>query len=221
MRPLLLVLTVIQNAKTRSFARMVLEGAGHRIIEAAGEGQAYSLLSNGLDPDLLLCEVSPQDHSENAEYREFLKYIPAEGICLITKMSDQELRSQASALGIKRFLAKPVTREDLESAVESLNIRADTERSLKIKRKSSKWAPHVQPPVPGIPEDMPAVPFWKNLGGNNFFLAASPRMLEIYRQVKLLADIDVNVLILGESGTGKEVIAQLIHRNSRRSARNF
>ena len=46
-------------------------------------------------------------------------------------------------------------------------------------------------------------------------------MLEIHRQVKLLADIDLNVLILGESGTGKEVIAQLIHKNSRRSGEKF
>ncbi|MGB0055107.1 MAG: sigma 54-interacting transcriptional regulator, partial [Terracidiphilus sp.] len=68
----------------------------------------------------------------------------------------------------------------------------------------------------GNPVDMPAVPYVEELGGNSFFLAASPQMLEIHRQIMLLADIDVNVLILGESGTGKEVVAQLIHKNSRR-----
>jgi transcriptional regulator with GAF, ATPase, and Fis domain len=68
---------------------------------------------------------------------------------------------------------------------------------------------------------MPATPYIEELGGSNFFLAASPQMLEIHRQVKLLADIDVNVLILGESGTGKEVVAQLIHKNSRRSPERF
>ena len=46
-------------------------------------------------------------------------------------------------------------------------------------------------------------------------------MLEIHRQVKLLAGVDVNVLILGESGTGKEVIAHLIHRNSQRHREKF
>jgi transcriptional regulator with GAF, ATPase, and Fis domain len=68
---------------------------------------------------------------------------------------------------------------------------------------------------------MPAMPYLEELGGSNFFLAASPQMLEIHRQVKLLADIDVNVLILGESGTGKEVIAQLIHKHSGRSGEEF
>jgi transcriptional regulator with PAS, ATPase and Fis domain len=46
-------------------------------------------------------------------------------------------------------------------------------------------------------------------------------MLDIHRQAKVLAKVDVNVLILGESGTGKEVIAHLIHKHSRRSAYKF
>jgi len=46
-------------------------------------------------------------------------------------------------------------------------------------------------------------------------------MLKIYRQIRLLADVDAPVLILGESGTGKEVIAHLIHKHSRRSQHRF
>jgi len=71
------------------------------------------------------------------------------------------------------------------------------------------------------PKNTLYVPYIEELGENTFFLAASPKMLEIHRQVKLLADIDVNVLILGESGTGKEVIAQLIHKHSRRFKEKF
>ena len=56
---------------------------------------------------------------------------------------------------------------------------------------------------------------------NRYFLALSPAMLEIYRQVKLLEGIDISVLILGESGTGKEVIAHLLHKHSRRAKQRF
>ncbi len=203
---------------------MVLEGAGHRVIEAAGSSQANSLLSNGLEPDLLLCEASAVNSSETSQFRQYLKYAPAEKICLITRLSDQRILAEAGQLGIERILTVPLTREDVESAVEWLTLAGRQARAvsnvssefseLAISAANLAHSPH-------IPEDMPAVPYLENLGGSNFFLAASPQMLEIHRQVKLLADIDVNVLILGESGTGKEVIAQLIHNNSRRSKEKF
>ena len=225
MRPLLLVLTVIQDTQTRAFARMVLEGAGHRVVDAAGCTQAGALLSNGLDPDLVICEASSADPSEAIQCLEFLNCSPTGSICLVTKMSEHGLRSDATALGVKHFLDKPVTRFDLESLINVISCTQVQPGAASV----------IEPISPGngvrgmgelggglgIPDDMPPVPYIEELGGNNFFLAASPKMLEIHRQVKLLADIDVNVLILGESGTGKEVIAQLIHKNSRRSAEKF
>jgi two-component system, NtrC family, response regulator AtoC len=223
-RPLLLILSVIQNAKTRAFARMILEGAGHRVIEAAGSSQANALLSNGLDPDLLLCEVSPANSSETSQFRQYLKFAPAEKIFLITRLSDQRIVAEAAGLGIKSILTMPLMREDIELAVESLTLAGRQVRAVRnissdfseiaISASNLAHSPH-------IPEDMPAVPYLEDLGGSNFFLAASPQMLEIHRRVKLLADIDVNVLILGDSGTGKEVIAQLIHKNSQRSREKF
>ena len=109
MRPLLLVLTVIQNAEARAFVRMVLEGAGHRVIEAAGSSQARALLSNGLEPDLLLCEGSPINSSRTSPFREFLKFAPAHKICPILRLNEQGLRSEAVELGINRTLIMPVT----------------------------------------------------------------------------------------------------------------
>jgi DNA-binding NtrC family response regulator len=204
---------------------MVLEGAGHRVIEVTGAAQTHSLLSNGLDPDLLLCEASPIDSSEAAQYRQILRSAPAHNICLITRVNEQALRKQASELGIKHFLITPVTRVDVESLIDSLS---SSKRQFCADQTIATSA--VETVAAGIgnsatcasiPEAMPGAPYLEELGGNNFFLAASPEMLEIHRQVKLLADIDVNVLILGESGTGKEVIAQLIHENSRRSREKF
>ena len=44
---------------------------------------------------------------------------------------------------------------------------------------------------------------------------------QLRKQILKLAATDANVLITGESGTGKELAAELIHRNSRVSARPF
>ncbi|MEO6748639.1 MAG: sigma 54-interacting transcriptional regulator, partial [Casimicrobiaceae bacterium] len=48
-------------------------------------------------------------------------------------------------------------------------------------------------------------------------ITRSPRMEDLLRQARLVADSDASVLIYGESGTGKELLARAIHRASRRS----
>jgi len=216
-RSLLVVLSVIRNPETRSFFRLVLEGAGHRVIDSPGYTQALSLLSNGLGPDLLLVESAPADPTETQQYLQLMKSAPKNRICLIMGISEQGLRKEASELGIKYVLTKPLTRGDIETLLGELNPASvngthgdlvfPSAETLKSKRS--------------IAADMPASLQLEELGDGRFFLAASPQMLDIHRQVKLLADVDVTVLILGESGTGKEVIAHLIHKHSRRSRNKF
>ncbi len=217
MSPFLLVVAVVQNAETRSLIKAVLESASHRVVECDSCRQAQLLMSNGLAPDLLLLSCVSADAQETAHYTALLKSTAADRICLIAMQGDA-LCKEAAALGVKRILAAPVTRRSLElmlekehhATVSRLTDDVNAGSFTRIARSDSD-----------IPSDMPALPYLEELGGNDFFLAASPKMLEIHRQVKLLADADVNVLILGESGTGKEVIAQLIHRNSQRCREKF
>lgn len=53
------------------------------------------------------------------------------------------------------------------------------------------------------------------------FVAVSPAMREVNRQIEQVAGIDAAVLILGESGSGKELVARRIHKLSQRSSRTF
>jgi DNA-binding NtrC family response regulator len=50
-------------------------------------------------------------------------------------------------------------------------------------------------------------------------LGRSPRMNELFEQIRRVAPLDISVLIAGESGTGKELVARAIHKLSGRTGR--
>ncbi|MCX7822476.1 MAG: sigma-54 dependent transcriptional regulator [Syntrophobacterales bacterium] len=52
-------------------------------------------------------------------------------------------------------------------------------------------------------------------------VGASPPMKKLYRLIDRVAQADVTILITGESGTGKELVAQAIHRRSKRRDKPF
>lgn len=47
-------------------------------------------------------------------------------------------------------------------------------------------------------------------------IGRSPAIQKVFRQIALVANSDLSVLITGETGTGKELVAEAIHRHSRR-----
>lgn len=58
-------------------------------------------------------------------------------------------------------------------------------------------------------------------GWSDAIITRSDGMLKLLEQARLLARSDINVLIDGESGTGKELLAQAVHKASRRSQAPF
>jgi len=57
--------------------------------------------------------------------------------------------------------------------------------------------------------------------GTRKIVGESKAIRDVLRTIKRVAPTDASVLICGESGTGKELVAESIHRNSRRAERPF
>jgi DNA-binding NtrC family response regulator len=52
-------------------------------------------------------------------------------------------------------------------------------------------------------------------------IGSSPKMVEIYKTISLVAPTNATVLLEGETGTGKEMIARMIHNHSPRAQNPF
>src|SRR4030043_2399190 len=63
----------------------------------------------------------------------------------------------------------------------------------------------------------------QRLSGESFegMLGTSPKMQEVFSEIRKVATTDIPVLVLGESGTGKELVAHAIHQRSSRKDRPF
>jgi two-component system, NtrC family, response regulator AtoC len=94
-------------------------------------------------------------------------------------------------------------------------------RSQALAKTSIEEVEEAKPPSSGPRLAASDVVSSEELDGHLAYVAESPAMREVRKQVGQVANIDVPVLILGESGTGKEVVARLIHKLSGRSTRKF
>lgn len=178
--------------------------------------QAKALLENGLRPDLVILETSAVQLSRE-DHQCLVGLAGQKHVCLIVGMGEQIEGAGSPGGGASYWLTRPVIREDIEGMIARVCELEDGAAPLELQSRATQ----AESSSETVAQTAAQVPCIEELGDGKFFLAASPRMMEIHRQAKLLADVDVNVLLLGESGTGKEVVAHLIHKYSQRARERF
>ncbi len=195
------VVLISEDETLRLLVQRSLESEGHTLICATSAAEAASNVLPESKPDLLLLDTT---RSRNAS-----ALFPAERqgtlcgcrVTVLSEMGDDSWQRHAQPWGVHSVLNKPFLRQDLEKLI------AEVEQEP---------AP-AQTPTPVTATNHHV----EELENGRFFFAASPAMLNIYKNVRVLAPVDIPVLILGESGVGKEIIAMLLHKYHGRTGKNF
>ncbi|TPV95117.1 MAG: sigma-54-dependent Fis family transcriptional regulator [Myxococcales bacterium FL481] len=191
------VLVVDDERNIRRTLRMVLEGEGVEVREAASAEDAYERLVHvdPLDIDVAIVDVRlpgmsglellQKMHDETGGPRLPLIFISGHA-----SMSDAV---HATRLGAFDFFEKPLDRERTLVSVRNALRQAQLDREL-AKLRNEVYGE---------------------------IIGRSQAMSEVLSQVDRVGKTSARVLITGESGTGKELIARAIHASSDRFQRPF
>ncbi len=193
------LLVVDDENNLRLVVQKEMTRQGHE-VETASDGEAAWELLERQDFDVLLCDINmPRLDGIGLLRRLREKSQNPPEVIMLTGQATVESAIAAMKLGAYDYLTKPYRITELSVLV----AQAADKQKLKIDNQ------RLRAQVERSHQNMPEI------------VAESPQMKEVLRLVQRVAPSDTSVLITGESGTGKELIAQAIHRLSRRSDKTF
>jgi DNA-binding NtrC family response regulator len=156
-------------------------------------------------PDIVLLDLHLPDGSGLELFEDATLRGDAE-IILITGNASVETSVQALRLGASDYLIKPINAALLSRAIR---------RARSHPRLGEDAAPDDGGTAAQTADEVPDAQGLVGMRGQ------SAVMREIYRQIRKVAPTSVSVLVVGESGTGKELVAEAVHRLSRRRGEPF
>jgi DNA-binding NtrC family response regulator len=192
------VLVADDDATIRSNLALLLESEGYSVREAAdGIAAAEALRDPAVALALLDLRMPRRDGMEVLRgHADRLEETP---VIVVTAYGGSQAAIEAMRLGAYDYLTKPFDLDEVLFAVQ----RALTQRSLTAQVRAL-----------AAPPDADAE-------ADEELVGRTPAMLQVFKTVGRVAATDEAVLVVGESGTGKELVANAIHRNSRRAGRPF
>lgn len=183
------VLVVDDNENVRKFIRESLREHDFDVATAESGGQALSELQN-LVPDIILLDIMLPDMSGIEVLKKIKEKDSSSVVIMITGYADIKMAVQAMKLGAYEFLAKPFDNSKLIGALDDAIVKKFRTQEIEMLSDEGKSL--------------------FDLMGNGKEIQA------VVRKIDKVADTDFTVLIEGETGAGKELIANAIHKQSKR-----
>ena len=193
------LLVVDDENNLRLVVQKELTRQGHE-VETASDGEAAWAMLERQDFDVLLCDINmPRLDGIGLLRRMREKSQNPPEVIMLTGQATVESAIEAMKLGAYDYLTKPYRITEL-----AVLVKQSAEKQ-KLKVDNQRLRAHIERSHQNMPE----------------IIGESSQMKEVLRLVQRVAPSDTSVLITGESGTGKELIAQAIHRLSKRSDKTF
>lgn len=194
-----MILVIDDDPTIRASLGMLLRRAGYDTEMADGPGAAITLVRRKV-PRLVLLDMNFSRFTTGEEGLTLLRQIkifaPQVPVILMTAWGSIELAVEGMRAGAFDFITKPWdNRRLLDRIAVALDVSQPPEKE----------------PTRG------------NAGrfDRSFIVGNSAGLRSVLATVERVAPTNAPVLITGESGTGKELIAEAIHRNSRRRSGPF
>jgi len=195
------ILVLDDDFAVRSSLELLLSHAGYRVFCAEEPVGGLQIIS-AESIELIILDMNFSRDTSGEEGLQILKQIrtqkPAIPIILITAWGSIQLAVAGMKIGAADFINKPWDNNHL---LRSVNTALDLRKS---------------PAMPALSREAldRMYDFFDIKGRDTGFL-------KILETVGRIAKTEATVLIEGESGTGKELIAEAIHKNSKRKGQAF
>ena len=189
------VVVVEDRPASAAQVRQALLVPGRRVLVCGSAREALALLPDlRAELDLLVVSMDLVDLAGPDAVR--LLQDRARGVPLLATTHVESVPRAVSAIraGAVDLHVHPVSPTHLRAAAAEAMSERRTRRELARAREAAR-----------------------DREGFSHMLTRSPRMLQVFEQIRAVAGTDATVLIRGETGTGKELVARAIHERSPRS----
>ncbi|HSP17310.1 MAG TPA: sigma-54 dependent transcriptional regulator [Thermoanaerobaculia bacterium] len=197
------ILIVDDDASITASLGLLLKQHGYRSMAAHDPDEALTLVRRER-PRLVIQDMNFTRRTSGEEGLELLGAIHAEEprmpVILMTAWGSISLAVEGMKRGASDFITKPWSNAQVLQSVETALGLADVRSAAQTTSTRQQLDERFD---------------FSNIIGSD------PKIVQLLALVARVAPTDASVLITGESGTGKELIAEAIHRNSRRKDAAF
>jgi len=209
---------IIDDDKDLCFVlKRFLSKHGFEVLEATTGKLALEILET-VEPDLILCDFRLEDMSGSSILKKIKEKNPVVPVIIITGYSNIKTAVEVMKLGAMDYVTKPLLPDEILLTIrKALNSKVAEDKAA----VGADGTPAADSDVIKEQEKLALIKAKSNIEPGGYIFGDSPDFKNILNQIDLVGPTNYSIIIYGESGSGKEVIAQEIHKRSKRANKPF